>query len=169
MTYPNMVFFEQARANLTSFVIHKALKVQREVGFGYRDDAVAPQTDEELMQAWAQSKRDGTAFPVWSGASDSTIYTNRGGNYAFRFWHDSLHARLGLSTPRADEVKIGEMHVDAVAAEFGEDSLEAILMHWDTVGQSNYCDMYGEFPSDQLMFVREMAAQTIVAHFKPAA
>lgn len=154
MTTANLIFLTQARANLSLFVLKRADRISKQVGFGYRDVANAPETYASLMQAWETSKRTRAPFPVWSGGSDKTIYTSIGANYAFRFWHDSLHALLGLDFTLLDEVTIGHMQADAVAKEFGHGSLEHSLMHFDTVGQSLYADRNsGEFPEDQLAFV----------------
>ena len=161
MTAQNIALFNVARANLTQYVIRQAEAVRRVVGFGYVDRDEAPNTDAELIAAWEHSRKTGLAFPVWSGASENTIYLHRGGNYAFRFWHDAIHATRGLCMDVDDEVEIGMMHVKAVEQEFGVDSLEALLMFWDTVGQSMHCYCTGEFPHDQLAFVYHGVAGTI--------
>lgn len=147
--------FDTARKNLSLFILRKALQVQKQVGFGYVDSPVAPDSFDALMLAWNNSKKTRLAFPVWNGCSDNTIYTNPGVNYAFRFWHDAIHACTGLGFNTADEIAIGRIQVETVQAEFGKFSIEAMLMYADTIAQSQYAATTGgEFPANQLEFVR---------------
>lgn len=154
MTYANMALLENARRNLSLFVMVKANRISHAVGFGYTDKPVAPSSYSELIAAWRHSRKTGLALPVWSGASDNTIYTTPGANYAFRFWHDSIHALQQLEFNTIDEIIIGTEQVKAVQVEFGMYSLEAILMYSDTIAQSLYADANnGNFPDDQYAFV----------------
>lgn len=154
MTSARIELLPLARKQLSLFVIRKAAALTKQLGFGYVDSDDAPESYPELMAYWMESTHTRKAFPVWSGASDNTIYTSVGANYAFRFWHDSLHARNALGFNYADEVVIGTTQTNEVAEEFGEFSLETLLMHYDTVGQSTYANMNGgQFPEDQLAWV----------------
>lgn len=154
MTIANAATFAAARVNLSRFMLSKADNMARLLGFGYVDKDVAPNDIEALRAAWAHSKRTGLALPVWAGGSDKTVYTSRGANYAFRFWHDSLHCMHGLGFNTADEITIGIMQTAEVATYFGPDSLESKIMFADTVEQSRYAARHnGEFPDDQLAFV----------------
>lgn len=146
--------FERARANLTRFVINKAAKLSRELGFSYEDAEDAPNNDDAVAEAFQRSVRAHAAFPVWNGACDRTIYTNREGNLAFRFWHDMLHATQRKCMTLDDEIALGKVHIAAVQAEFGRNSVEAMMIAADTIGQSLYEYEHGEFPADQLAFVR---------------
>lgn len=162
MTAANLELLGIARANLSLFVLRKAHRMCHELGFGYRDVEQGPATYPELMAHWAEAKRTRMAFPVWSGASEHTIYTSRGANYAFRFWHDSIHAQRQLQFSTPEEIVIGTIQTDEVALEFGEFSLETLLMHYDTVGQSTYALMNdGQFPEDQLEWVKAEIATHI--------
>jgi hypothetical protein len=147
--------FELARANLTRFVIGKAHRLARDLGFGYEEREVAPSCFEDIQAAYLLSMRTRAPFPIWNGACDNVIYTNREGNYAFRFWHDITHASLALATTLEDEVSVGEIQTQCVDNYFGQGSNEGKLMWADTVGQSQYCAEHGYFPEDQLKFVRE--------------
>ena len=146
--------FERARANLTRFVIHKAAKLSRELSFSYEDAEDAPSSDEAVAAAFENSVKTHAAFPVWNGACDRTIYTNREGNLAFRFWHDMLHATQRKCMTLDDEIALGKVHIAAVQAEFGRNSVEAPMIAADTIGQSIYEHERGEFSADQLAFVR---------------
>lgn len=147
--------FDAARANLSQFILRKAHALQKQIGFGYADRNEAPSDYTALRAAYDASKRTGFALPVWSGGSDKTVYTSRGANYAFRFWHDVLHCVHGLDFALQNEIAIGHMHVAEVAAHFGPASVEAAIMLADTVRQSQHEALYNEFPADQLAFVWE--------------
>jgi len=154
MTFAHINNIEAARRNLSSFVITKARDTAAKVGFGYVDVPNAPNDYDELKTAWNASKSSRMALPVWNGQSDKTIYTNPGANYAFRFWHDVLHCVLNKGFTTAEEIAIGAIHVKEVQAEFGHDSLEAIMMYADTIGQSMYAACNGgQFPDDQMAWV----------------
>lgn len=154
MTFANIALLQTARKNLSSFILAKADSVARVVGFGYVDVEHAPNDFDALMMAWKASKRSGLALPVWSGGSENTIYTSCGANYAFRFWHDSIHALTGLAFNTLDEIEIGRIQVQAVQKEFGNRSLESLLMYADTIAQSIYASANdGAFPDNQLEFV----------------
>lgn len=143
-----------ARWRLTPFVHEKAQEYTRKLGVQYEASPNAPETGPQIAYHMRQSQYHGRPFPVWSGASDNTIYMNAGGNYAFRFWHDALHYLLSMDTSLVDELELGAMHTGVVMARFGFDSLEAKLMRADTMMQSRYAaDHAGNFPEDQLAFV----------------
>ena len=67
--------------------------------------------------------------------------------------HSQSTATQGLLFEVHDEIIVGEQQTAAVAHRFGANSLEARMMHYDTVGQSKYVQVMGEFPKDQLQFV----------------
>lgn len=147
--------FEQARINLSAFVLTHAATL--EVLHRVEHVAIehAPNSYAALCLMWEQCKEfPGIGFHVWNGGSDATVYTTPAANHAFRFWHDILHVTKGLQFDTMDEIEIGIMQTKAVQAEFGKDSLEAKIMLADTVGQSLYAQMNnGEFPDNQVSYV----------------
>lgn len=147
--------FDRARSNLHHFVLRTARNVARSVGFGYQEVDSAPETLQSIREAFLKARKDRQAFPVYAGASEKTVYLSPEGNWAFRFWHDILHVIHASDTTFEDEVKLGWLHVQAVEKEFGKGSLEARIMGWDTVGQSAYHSILGNFPEDQSRFVFE--------------
>jgi hypothetical protein len=162
MTALNIALLPQARKNLSNFMLRKADQIARSCGFGYIDSDNAPSVFADLQTAWETSKNTGMPLPVWNGASDKTIYTSAGANFAFRFWHDVLHCVHGLDFTTDAEVKIGHMHIKAVANEFGSNSLECLLMQSDTVEQSKFAQANnGEFPEDQLSFAVEFISRML--------
>lgn len=151
--------FESARAAYTRFAIQSAARLAKEVGFSYEPASVAPDTYEKVQAEYAECSQSHRGFRVWNGACDNVVFTNAEGNYAFRFWHDVVsHGAGKLAFDTSDEVKAGMMWVRKVAAEFGSQSLECQIAYADTVGQTLYCDKHGDFPVDQLGFVRDYVA-----------
>lgn len=161
--------FAKARANLSMFILKKADQVQRNVGFGYRDVPDAPNNYADLLTAWRKSKQTGLALPVWDGGSDKTVYDNPGVNFAFRFWHDSLHCMHGLTFKTSDEITIGIMQTADVSAYFGADSIESKIMYADTVLQSQYYQRHKEFVNDQYAFVEMHVMHPEIAELWDAA
>lgn len=146
-----------ASRNLTRFVIGAAARIKSATGIGYEETNDAPSTFDALKAAYAHSKRTLAPLPVWSGGSENTIYASKEGNWAFRFWHDMTHCANGWGFSLSDEVKVAEQQAQAIAHEFGSDSLEYRMFLADTVGQSLYTTMNGgTFPADQWAFVRDM-------------
>lgn len=157
MNIINAFEFDAARRAYTRFTINAAARLARDVGFSYEPVDVAPSTYEEVSAEYQRCKRTHAAFRVWNGASDKTVFTSPEGNYAFRFWHDVVsHGADGRTFDLHDELLAGSKWVAKVAAEFGDDSVEARIAHADTIGQSLYADDHGgDFPVDQLAFVME--------------
>jgi hypothetical protein len=146
--------FELARRNLSLYVLQKAEELTRALGIGYIDSSNAPNDYDSLIAKWKECISKGKPMPVWDGASDSTVYTSAGANYAFRFWHDFLHYYKKLDFTTDAEVDIGIMQTKEVQKYFGMDSLEAKIMLADTVGQSLYAlENNGEFPDNQISYV----------------
>lgn len=153
--------FEKARKNLQHFYISRAHSLQKQLGFGYIECENAPNDFESLMAAFKDSVTQRKALPVFSGASEGTIYPNKEGNWSFRFVHDVYHA-LGKHDFSLDgESIVAKMHVEEVSTFFGKDSIEAKLIRADTLGQVEYFAKTGEFPDVQLPYVMEYAGITI--------
>lgn len=152
--------FEQARASYTRFAIHAAHQLAREVGFSYEPMDVAPGSNmatirTDIDAAYDLSMTEHLPFPVWNGACEGTVFLNKEGNWAFRFWHDVVsHCAHGLGFDTQDEMRAGMQWVTRVANEFGAQSIEAMIAYADTCGQTLYCQEHGEFPEDQLGFCR---------------
>lgn len=147
----------KARANLEHFVIAKAHRLAKDIGFSYIESDNAPNTYEELEEAYKLSVKTLAPLPVFSGASDKTIYLTKEGNWAFRFWHDITHVANGYKFTLADEIECSSLQCDQVSNYFGANSLELKLFVADTIGQSVYAELHGgAFPEDQLAFVKSL-------------
>lgn len=102
----------------------------------------APDTHPAMLAAL---ERDGV-LTIWNGASTRTIYGGAEGNYAFRAWHDSLHARHFRTFGIADEYAIADIQA-AQAGKLGK------WLYADVAGQIAYYEAYGAFPDDQRGYV----------------
>lgn len=147
--------FEQARINLSNFLLSHAEFLMYATGVKYEAADEAPNTYEALSQQWADCHTFAIpAFKVWNGCSDTTVYASQSANHAFRFWHDVLHCTMHLDFSLESEIEIGKMQTKKVQEIFGDKSLEAMIMLADTVGQSLYAaSNNGEFPENQMSYV----------------
>lgn len=151
----NDYIINKSRSNLTRFVLDKASRLSRDLGFSYIETEQAPNSFEDLQEAYKLSAMTHCPLPIFLGASESTIYTSREGNWAFRFWHDVTHVSNGLGFSLAEEVECSSIQAEQVAKYFGTDSPEYRLFIADTIGQSVYAALHGgEFPKDQLSYVK---------------
>lgn len=105
----------------------------------------APQTFEALKREYAETG----VIHVWSGASDTTIYGDASVNHAMRAWHDALHVELD-----ADFTLDGERRVALRQAELIGCSKLAPIILAEVLGQVEYFQTHGQFPKDQLAFVK---------------
>ncbi len=137
--------FSAARLQLSNLVCYKARQILQLHNKGYRPVLDAPDSLASMADAWGNLPY----YPVYSGASDKTIYSFAECNYAFRYWHDYLHILYGKDVDAEGEFFIAAKHVDA-ARMISPDA--AALMRIETLGQTEYYLTNGVFPEDQLEF-----------------
>lgn len=153
----NDYVINKARANLEHFVVSKASRLAKDIGFSYIESDNAPNSFEELEEAYKHSMATRAPLPVYSGASDNTIYLSKEGNWSFRFWHDVIHASNGYKFTLQDEIECSAIQCEEVERYFGAHSLERKLFVADTIGQSVYAYLHnGAFPENQLQFVKDL-------------
>lgn len=146
--------FNQARHALTVWMIQKAHRIAKDFEINYEPSENAPNDFEALKLSYRDAKRNRTPLPVWSGASDATIYTSPEGNYAFRFVHDVLHVVFNADFSVQGESVVTVHHAKMAAEYFGADSLEYKMLLADGLGQVFYMAQHGQFPVDQLAYVK---------------
>lgn len=144
-----------ARQRLSRFILEHAEAIRRHLGFGFIETEDAPETYTDLLLAWKRSILNREPLPVYSGASEGTIYTSPAVNWAFRFWHDVIHCQLRADFSEEGEKRTARAQLKTVADRFGADSLEYRLLEADTIGQVEYFAQHGGFVADQLAFVLE--------------
>jgi len=128
-------------------------------GFDVSEDA--PKTYDELVAHYHKQAR----LSVWNGASDRTIFGCPETNYMFRAWHDSKHLLYDHPfTPDGErsvmlqqQADIGALY-DGAQADYFCEILEAEIM-----GQLQYAEIHGDFPGDQIGFVRAYLADPLEA------
>ena len=127
-----------------------------ELGKDYIPSPDAPNTYKELIHEWQRvcSRVPGEArvpLRVYDGGSDTSIYGSPEANYAFRYFHDLVHCQLQTEFDIAGEIhtaRVQEVMLGSLSAE------EAWVFRIDTIGQSLYHTMTGEFVEDQAEFVQ---------------
>lgn len=140
------------RHNLTVHVTQLANNLSKTLGIGFEDVEDAPDNYRALVLKFNASLQTGKPVPVYSEGSENTIYTNKHGNYAFRFWHDFLHYVNDYDFSIEGELLVADLHLKNIRDTFGFKSLEYRLIYADTIGQIYYYKRYQAFPDNQLDF-----------------
>lgn len=146
---------QQARTNLTMFVMGQARAMEAQGNVMYRAAPDAPESYEALQAHFYDAWAVGGTIKISDAYSDNTVYTSRTANHASRFWHDCLHFLHRLDFTLDSEIRVGLKMVQAVARHYGSYSVEAELMYMDTVAMSLYHSEHGRFPANQWKFIQE--------------
>lgn len=146
---------QQGTVNLSSFVRGQARATAELVGFAWLPRPDAPSDYGSLRRAYLASRLTGEPLAVSDEHSEGTIYDGADTNYAFRFWHDVTHVRLGAGFDLDGELAVAVAHLDVLrAAGWGPGTLEYGLLHADTAGQTIFGAATGAFPEEQACFAR---------------
>lgn len=95
---------------------------------------------EQVEEAW----ENGEPIPIWTGASDGSIWGSRLANWFFRVWHDSIHVKEDCGFGLEGEIEAAIHHMKQASAK-GYQELAAVC--WiEIVGQASYLEANGEFP-----------------------
>ena len=92
----------------------------------------------------------GERIPVWSGESDSTIWSAPAVNYLFRALHDSVHIQLGAEFDVEGELEVARVQCSRI-----EGKPERLILWSEIAGQVLYHAAHGAFPKNQRAFVRD--------------
>lgn len=84
---------------LTEFVWERADATRTRTGVDWVFTPDAPNTYQELRQAWEVSLSTGAALPVLNDHSESVIFNSPEGNLVYRYWHDVTHLERGRTSP----------------------------------------------------------------------
>lgn len=124
--------------------------------FAPRFDArpIAPATLADLL-----ALDRAAPLPVWEGASDYTIHGDARANHAFRAWHDAAHIATHGRFTLAGERDVCERQKRDILERYPRaPRLWLDLLDAEINGQADYFAAHGEFPADQVSFVRERLA-----------
>lgn len=101
--------------------------------------------------------REGLPFPVWTGASDRTIFATPALNVANRAWHDATHVALGTGFEPGAELATVRVQCAQLRALGGD---ELARLYWaDGAGQQEHYYRFGAFPRDQRAFCFDYCAR----------
>lgn len=103
--------------------------------------------------------RERGIMPVWSGASDGTIYADAHVNRAFRAWHDECHIAGQFGFTLQGERATCELQIRGLKARFPRvpNTLLA-LIRAEVIGQAEHFALTGSFPVNQAAFNRAYVA-----------
>ncbi|MDJ0769416.1 MAG: hypothetical protein QNJ12_11505 [Ilumatobacter sp.] len=167
----------RAREQLGRFLIARARDRAHAVGFGFVASDDAPDTYEALQEAYVRSLVTKQPLPLTRAASSGPSRrmervcerydraSEIGYHYVDRevlgpdiglsalFWHDTNHARLGLSFDLDQEASLSRWQLQQLrAAGFSSGSLEYQLMDAETRGQIECTRQIGRAPRDLRTF-----------------
>ena len=95
---------------------------------------------EEVEEAW----KNRNPIPIWTGASEGTIWGSEIANWFFRTWHDSIHCKESCGFGLEGEIEAAVHHMKQATAK-GYHHLAAVC--WvEIVGQATVFHKTGDFP-----------------------
>ena len=142
-----------ATINLSTMFFGEASRLAEVEGFGWRACSDAPNTFEEVLEAYQRCKESGERYPVLNTGSQTSILVSQDVNHAFRFLHDMTHIRLELGFDTESEMYVAVEHLNLLRrAGYVVGSLEWHLLHADTIGQIVAGCVLGRFVIDQRAF-----------------
>jgi hypothetical protein len=129
-------------------------------GFDVRDDA--PDSYEKIVALFESGKR----YVVFGGGSESTIFGDPHVNHSFRAWHDWCHWQGQFDFSLRGEFGAYKMQCCHLSRVYGDDEQTTRwkqILFADIIGQKLYFQRTGEFPIDQMAFVRDFLTDRLCA------
>ena len=144
---------EQARGNLSRWVVELAQETAEELGVRWRGARIAPQTLDGVVAEFRAAMLTDLPVRVSNRFCEQTIYLTRADNVAFRFVHDSRHYFLRAGFETEPELLVASCHLARLRrAGYPPGSIEHRLLEADTIGQALFVARTGRFVSNQLRF-----------------
>lgn len=112
----------------------------------------APQDYATLALSVRMDAAGRTVIPVWSGASEHTIWRTKRENYVFRAWHDHEHLRTGIGFSHAEESSLADIALRS-ARLAGVSPAALRILNAELRGQVEHHAEHGVFPENQRAFV----------------
>lgn len=122
----------------------------------------APSTYDGLVSMIEERGR----MVVWNGASDTSIYGDVEVNYAFRAWHDWCHWRGKHDFSEEGERASYVMQCQHLTGLYGDSPMVRrwhYILHAEIIGQVAYSNIHGDFPRNQLEFVKHWLVSPVYA------
>lgn len=120
--------------------------------FAVPTQAQAPQTLAELRECYAEG-----VLPIAEEFSEHSIYGRRG-NVIFRAWHDCGHLIYRLEMTAEDEKLLATTQwfdIERFIPDYAKDACYKVYFA-DTLAQTHYCELTGNFPVRQDLFVQDV-------------
>lgn len=144
---------EQARGNLSRWVVELAQETAEELGVRWRGTRIAPQTLDGVVAEFRAAMLTDLPVRVSNRFCEQTIYLSPADNVAFRFMHDSRHYFLRAGFETEPELLVASCHLARLRrAGYPPGSIEHRLLEADTIGQALFVARTGRFVSNQLRF-----------------
>lgn len=144
---------EQARGNLSRWIVELAHETADELGVRWRGARIAPQTLDEVVDEFRAAMLTDLPVRVSDRFCEQTIYLTPADNVAFRFVHDSRHYFLRAGFETEPELLVASCHLARLRrAGYPPGSVEHRLLEADTIGQALFVARTGRFVSNQLRF-----------------
>ncbi|MGB3822415.1 MAG: hypothetical protein WA972_05595 [Rhodococcus qingshengii] len=151
--------FKEGIAHAERIIVHEAGASTRELGFGFVASEHAPNTFAGLKNAWQISIDHREPLPVSPLNLDDCFFRPEV-IHAQRFYHDAFHMVHNLSFDLRDEVELGFIHMEALAAHgISRDSMAYQILFADFVGQAIYMMHVRRFVSNQSLFIADCVSQ----------
>lgn len=117
------------------------LELSRDLKWVPRD--LAPSTEVELFNA-------PRVLPIWTGASENSVFQDERVNWHFRAIHDTAHLETGLGFTVEQEIELGRIQASKLSSDF-----LARLFWLEIAGQAEYFLKHGKFIENQLEWTLE--------------
>ena len=101
-----------------------------------------------------RSEGNGVMITIYSGNSDSCVYSNPQSNLSFRFIHDVIHLENNLSFSFDDEMKVSQImsaEFEAIGVELSD--VANRILTAETAGMNLYAKRNNSFPINQAAFI----------------
>ncbi|MDA8357188.1 MAG: hypothetical protein M0Z95_13060 [Actinomycetota bacterium] len=153
---------EQARGNLSRWVVELAQETAEELGVRWRGARIAPQTLDGVVAEFRAAMLTDLPVRVSNRFCEQTIYLSPADNVAFRFVHDSRHYFLRAGFETEPELLVASCHLARLRrAGYPPGSIEHRLLEADTIGQALFVARTGRFVSNQLRFALRCLSRSI--------
>lgn len=119
------------------------------VGIEETREALAHYT--ALLNMYRQARNNGTPFLVYSENAQSG-YDSVHHGWCFRAVHDLLHIELQRNFSAEHEMQVAMHHLRLAWQEFGAGSQEGRILAGETIGQTLYYMLYGNYVDEQRRF-----------------
>lgn len=151
--------FKEGITQAERIIVQEARALSGELGFGFVPSEHAPNTYDDLRDAWQISTDYQEPLPVSSLNLDDCFFRPEV-IHAQRFYHDAFHMIHQLSFDLSDEVELAFVHMEELAAHgIARSTMAYQILFADFVGQAVYMMHVKRFVSNQTLFIVDCVSQ----------